>query len=236
MKKAGKSALGTGALVVLSALILCALLGLLARWLFAPAEAPPQAAAETGVAAVIRPSSSAAPTPPSETPAALSAEVEAALAMAERLQPLHAAVYDEQNSHLGLPAETMAAMLELLGAEAVAVDVARSLSPLGTERLAAFSEAAEQGESAALRLYELCPDGGFICHALESGAQGLWVTQTRLVWTGGAPAIGYCARYAVTALELTNSRFRYDWFMPDNIEGGNHDGHIDTWLELDLMP
>ncbi len=221
MRRRKNSALLPGALTLLLAMAALLLLGRVEERLQRPPATP-------------RPSESPAPTASAAPVMELvqpttDPEEGAALAAAESLRRLYEAVYDPASSHLGLPDETLAAMLPLLaGEDAAAVDVDRDQALLGREHLQAFV----QEERDFVRLYELCPDGGFICHALVRESTGLRVTQTRLFWEGTAPAIGYCESYAVTALALSDSRFYYEYFMPDNIPGSNHDGHVDTWLEI----
>lgn len=219
MRKRKRSALLPGALSLLLALVALLLLGRVEEKLL---PAPPSSPL---------PVESLPPTPvAAETLAeTVHPEEAAALAAAESIRSLYTAAYDPANSHLGLPAESLAPMLErLAGTEAAAVDVAREWPLQGDEHLRAFAE----GRQDFVRLYELCPDGGFICHALVREPGGLRVTQTRLFWAGTEPGIGYCDSYEVTVLSLTDSRFYYEYFMPDNIPGGNHDGHVDTWLEI----
>lgn len=171
---------------------------------------------------------------PAET-AEASETAEAALIAAENCRDLFEPAYDPGTIHLGLPSEILAQMkVRLAGADCVAVDAARLRPVVNGMLLADFVQAVEAGEPAALVIYELCSDGGFIRHRLEQTEQGLWVSQTRLAWKETEPFIGYDERYEVTALSCADGLFRYEYFMPDNPPGSNHDGHIDTVVEISL--
>lgn len=109
-----------------------------------------------------------------------------------------------------------------------AIDVAQSLVLSQPDMVAAFAESYSLGEAAVLDIYEVCYDGGFIRHRLERSGSGASVTLTRVAWEEKAPVVTYSVRYPITKLEITDSTLYYEYYMADNPEGGNHDGHIDT--------
>lgn len=174
--------------------------------------------------------------PPTEAPAAeVSETAEKALAAAESYRDLLEPAYDPGTIHLGLPGELLARIEErLAGEDCAAVDATRQRLPINGALLMDFAQKVESGESAELVIYEVCSDGGFIRHWLTQDDQGLWVCQTRLAWDGTAPFIGYDESYEVTVLSCEEGLFRYEYFMPDNPPGSNHDGHIDTVVEISL--
>ena len=96
------------------------------------------------------------------------------------------------------------------------------------ETVAAFWAARAAGEKAPLTLYEVCRDGGLLCHVLCFSDGADTVTRTRVVWRDGAFCVGYADTYAVTALTYDGSVLTYVYDMPDNPPGTDHDGHIDT--------
>lgn len=203
---------------------LLAALGLL--WMTGGCEAP----AEINAAVT-------APPPAAETPMEARSETAgAALAAAESYRALFEAAYDPGSIHLGLSGELLAQISAgLAGESCAAVDTARQLPVINGALLSEFVQKAERQEAAELVIYEICPDGGFIRHRLTQNDRGLWVTQTRLAWEGTEPFVGYDESYAVTALFGDESLFRYEYFMPENPAGSNHDGHIDTVVEIPLV-
>lgn len=170
------------------------------------------------------------------TAQSVSGSGEEALAAAESIRDLFESAYDPGTIHLGLPEELLARIGErLAGTEHAAVDAARQGSAVNGTLLSDFVRRAENGEETALVIYEVCSDGGFIRHALSQSGPGLWVTRTRLAWKGTEPFIGYEESCAVTAVSCEAGLFRYEYFMPDNPPGSNHDGYIDTVVEIPLM-
>ena len=83
-------------------------------------------------------------------------------------------------------------------------------------------------QTAEAALYEVCRDGGLLCHTLRFADGADTVTRTRVAWRDGAFSVSYTDTYAVTSLTLDGGRLTYIYDMPDNPPGTNHDGHIDT--------
>lgn len=90
-----------------------------------------------------------------------------------------------------------------------------------------FAERAA-GKAAQLTLYEVCLDGGLICHDLSFADGETVLTLTRIVWNGIEPTVSYSKQYAVTELTYSDGKLYYAYDMPDNPPGTWHDGHIDT--------
>lgn len=92
----------------------------------------------------------------------------------------------------------------------------------------AFFAARDADKAARLTLYEVCIDGGLICHDLAFADGETTLTLTRIVWNGTEPAVSYSKNYAVTKLTCSDGALYYAYDMPDNPPGTDHDGHIDT--------
>lgn len=96
------------------------------------------------------------------------------------------------------------------------------------QAVTAFWDARAAGETAEIALYEVCRDGGLLCHTLRFADGTDTVTRTRVVWRDGAFSVSYADTYTVTSLMLDGGRLTYVYDMPDNPPGTDHDGHIDT--------
>ena len=96
------------------------------------------------------------------------------------------------------------------------------------EAVTAFWDVRAAGETAEIALYEVCRDGGLLCHTLRFADGTDTVTRTRVVWRDGAFSVSYADTYTVTSLMLDGGRLTYVYDMPDNPPGTDHDGHIDT--------
>ena len=128
-------------------------------------------------------------------------ETDPAVAAAQRYQPIVQAVGDGTAAGVDLTDAQIAqavAELDTAGLTAVHVDAAEPVTH--PETVAAFWAARAAGEKAALTLYEVCRDGGLLCHALLYADGADTVTRTRVVWRDGAFCVGYTDTYAVTAL------------------------------------
>lgn len=154
---------------------------------------------------------------------------DSAVAAAQLYQPLVQAVGDGTDTGVDLTDAQIAqavAQLSAAGLTAVHVDAADPVTH--PETVAAFWAAHAAGEKAALTLYEVCRDGGLLCHTLQSTDGADTVTRTRVVWRDGAFSVSYADTYTVTSLTLGGGRLTYVYDMPDNPPGTDHDGHIDT--------
>ena len=154
---------------------------------------------------------------------------DSAVAAAQLYQPLVQAVGDGTDTGVDLTDAQIAqavAQLSAAGLTAVHVDAADPVTH--PETVAAFWAAHAAGEKAALTLYEVCRDGGLLCHTLRFADGADTVTRTRVVWRDGAFSVSYADTYTVTSLTLGGGRLTYVYDMPDNPPGTDHDGHIDT--------
>lgn len=118
------------------------------------------------------------------------------------------------------------AQLSDAGLTAVHVDAADPVTH--PETVTAFWDARAAGQTAEAALYEVCRDGGLLCHTLRFADGADTVTRTRAAWRDGAFSVSYTDTYAVTSLTLDGGRLTYVYDMPDNPPGTDHDGHIDT--------
>ena len=156
-------------------------------------------------------------------------ETDPAVAAAQRYQSVVQAVGDGTRTGVDLTDAQIAqavAELDAAGLTAVHVDAAEPVTH--PEAVAAFWAVRAAGETGTVTLYEVCRDGGLLCHALRFADGADTVTRTRVVWCDGAFCVGYADTYAVTALTYDGGVLTYVYDMPDNPPGTDHDGHIDT--------
>ena len=152
-----------------------------------------------------------------------------AVAAAQLYQPLVQAVGDGTSAGVDLTDAQIAqavARLSAAGLTAVHVDAADPVAH--PEAVTAFWDARTAGETAEIVLYEVCRDGGLLCHTLRFADGTDTVTRTRVAWRDGAFSVSYADTYTVTSLTLGGGRLTYVYDMPDNPPGTDHDGHIDT--------
>ena len=147
-----------------------------------------------------------------KTAAQAEAAADPAVAAAQRYQSMVQAVGDGTRAGVGLTA--------------VHVDAADPVTH--PETVTAFWDARAAGQTAEAALYEVCRDGGLLCHTLRFADGADTVTRTRVAWRDGAFSVSYTDTYAVTSLTLDGGRLTYVYDMPDNPPGTDHDGHIDT--------
>lgn len=157
------------------------------------------------------------------------AQADPAVAAAQLYQPLVQAVGDGTSAGVDLTDAQIAqavARLSDAGLTAVHVDAADPVTH--PETVTAFWDVRAAGETAEIALYEVCRDGGLLCHTLRFADGTDTVTRTRVVWRDGAFSVSYADTYTVTSLMLDGGRLTYVYDMPDNPPGTDHDGHIDT--------
>ena len=157
-----------------------------------------------------------------KTAAQAEAAAAPAVAAAQRYQSMVQAVGDGTRAGVDLTV----AQLSDAGLTAVHVDAADPVTH--PETVTAFWDARAAGQTAEAALYEVCRDGGLLCHTLRFADGADTVTRTRVAWRDGAFSVSYTDTYAVTSLTLDGGRLTYVYDMPDNPPGTNHDGHIDT--------
>ena len=164
-----------------------------------------------------------------QKPAAQAGTIDPAGAPAQRYQSMVQAVGDGTRAGVDLTDAQIAqavAQLSDAGLTAVHVDAADPVTH--PETVTAFWDARAAGQTAEAALYEVCRDGGLLCHTLRFADGADTVTRTRVAWRDGAFSVSYTDTYAVTSLTLDGGRLTYVYDMPDNPPGTDHDGHIDT--------
>lgn len=122
--------------------------------------------------------------------------------------------------------ERLADVLAQQGAVAAGADGATAMRH--PELVDAFWQQWDAGADTAITLYEVCLDGGLLCHTLARSGGEETLTLVRVVWDGDTPVESYRRQYALTALTYDGAALAYAYDMPDNPPGTNHDGHIDT--------
>lgn len=165
----------------------------------------------------------------------------AVLAAAETYRSIYEDVYSGDHAAVWLSDERMTEILSCLGAAGyTAVDVSNRFAMEHAEPVSAFLAAIKAGGDARLTIYQVCWDGGFVCHDLSHTGGSTSVTLTRLAWlsegdyalTGDIPTIRYSDTYAVTKITLEDDWLEYAYDMPENPPGENHDGHIETIYQI----
>lgn len=152
-----------------------------------------------------------------------------AVAAAQLYQPLVQGIGNGTDAGVDLTdAQIAQAVARLSDAGLTAVHVDASEPVTHPEAVTAFWDARTAGETAEVVLYEVCRDGGLLCHALRFADGTDTVTRTRVIWRDGAFSVSYADTYTVTSLMLDGGRLTYVYDMPDNPPGTDHDGHIDT--------
>lgn len=150
-------------------------------------------------------------------------------------QSLYSSLYSGGGFLLGSQdAERILALLEDEGY--VAADINRKVPMVNREQLADFLSRPDTGGDHSLAIYQLCLDAGFLCHTLHCYEGEYYLTRTRLAWLssnssgmqGSTATVTYSNSYRLTALSLAGDDLYYDYIVPNNPPGTNHDGHIDT--------
>lgn len=147
---------------------------------------------------------------------------------ADRLTELSGGFYG-----INLSDEELGELVGILGnAGLTATDVGQLGTMTNQGAVDDFFTAIGAGQDARLCIYEICYDGGFIRHELESAGGARSVRISRLAWQMGKANVTYSEKYSLTALDYSNGTLYYEYYMPDNPEGNNHDGHVDTSMSF----
>lgn len=164
------------------------------------------------------------------------------LAAAEVYRNIYESVYSGDQSAVHLTDDTMQEILSCLGDQGyIAVDVSNRFAMENTELVQQFFDTTGTGNAARITIYQICWDGGFVCHDLSYINGNTSVILTSLAWLsekpyalpGDIPTIRYSNEYTVTEITLSdNGWLEYEYDMPNNPPGENHDGHIDTIYKL----
>lgn len=166
------------------------------------------------------------------------------LAAAETYRSIYMDVYSGGQQAVSFTDEIMTEVLTCLGKQGYpAVDFSNRFPMENADLVFQFLEDYAAGRSAQVAIYQICWDGGFICHDLTCADGKVSVTLTSLAWLsegpyalpGDIPTVRYSNQYEVTEIACSADGYLdYTYAMPDNPPGSNHDGHIDTTYHLRL--
>ena len=136
------------------------------------------------------------------------AAADPAAAAAQRYQSMVQAVGDGTRAGVDLTdAQIAQAVAQLSDAGLTAVHVDAAAPVTHPEAVTAIWDARAAGQTAETALYEVCRDGGLLCHTLRFADGADTVTRTRVAWRDGAFSVSYTDTYAVTSLPLGGGRF-----------------------------
>lgn len=174
----------------------------------------------------------ASPTPaqvsptPEQTPPA---QAQAPLALARTYQETITEISRNGTVGVNLSQAELEQIVSALAAGGVTVSGVDGQTPMrNPQAVDAFFADRDAGKAARLTLYEVCLDGGLICHDLAFADGKTTLALTRIAWSAAEPTVGYSREYAVTELTYSGGTLHYVYDMPDNPPGTWHDGHIDT--------
>lgn len=178
------------------------------------------------------------PSSDTNTTSATSPQEQQVFAAAEVYRDIYESVYPGNQAAPTLTDDTMMQILSALGAQGdVAVDFSNRFAMENASLVLQFLDNMESGTDAHVTIYQICWDGGFVCHDLSYRDGRTSVTLTSLAWLsdgpyalpGDIPTIRYSNEYEVTEIHYTPDGYlEYAYDMPDNPPGTDHDGHIDT--------
>lgn len=167
----------------------------------------------------------APPTPEQAPPV----QAQAALSLARTYQATITEVSRDGTVGVNLSQAELEQIVSALAAGGVTVSGVDGQTPMrNPQAVDAFFADHDAGKAARLTLYEVCLDGGLICHDLAFADGETTLTLTRITRSGTEPTVGYSREYAVTELTYSGGTLHYVYDMPDNPPGTWHDGHIDT--------
>lgn len=171
-----------------------------------------------------------------QTPPELEAARDQALAVAEQYRDVYEGIFSPGSAGLYLTERETGEILarfESLGY--AAVDSAGRFPLTNPAQVENFF-----AQGGALSLYEICTDGGFLCHSFYRSGGETQVIRTRLFWSDGGPymlqgtvpVISNAGQYTLLRLELSDGVLSYEYDLPGNPPGTSHDGHVDTLVRL----
>lgn len=165
------------------------------------------------------------PTPVQTPPA----QAQAPLALARTYQETITEISHNGTIGVNLSQTELEQIVSALAAGGVTVSGVDGLTAMqNAQAIDAFFADRDAGRDSRLTIYELCLDGGLICHDLTFASGETTLSLTRIAWSGTEPTVGYSREYAVTELTYSGGTLHYVYDMPDNPPGTWHDGHIDT--------
>lgn len=172
-----------------------------------------------------------------------SAATEKAYELAQLYQDVYEGFYS--GGGLVISEADCALVMERLGCHGyAAADIDKRNPMVNYPLLLEFNESMLAGEDCSLNIYEVCLDAGLICHGLRLYQGQLYLNRTRLAWLsspgsglqGGTASVTYSQSFRLTEFQLDGEYLYYDYIVPNNPSGSNHDGHIDTETYIYIGP
>lgn len=208
------------------------------RWAFSENEAAATAAAASPIFA---PTRSPAPTV-SPAPVQSVWQEHEAIAAAELYREVYDGLFTGEPIGFSVGQDGAAGIVQCLGRAGLCAFSREGAPMTAPDEIRRFMSCVEAGNAASATVYEICDDGGFLCHAFSWQDGAGTVTLTRLAWLdgggsnlqGATPTVTYSETYALTELRLADESLYYSYYMPDNPAGTNHDGHVDTDVSIPL--
>ena len=169
-----------------------------------------------------------------------------AIETAEAYKSIYMNVYSGNSVEVDLSPSDMNDIVSSLGTLGyVAIDFDSNLNMTNPQLVDNFFADKDAGNDASVTIYQICKDAGFIRHDITIANGKASVVQTRLAWlsegdyelAGDIPTITYSNRYDINAITFTDDGYlEYEYDIPDNPPGGNHDGHVDTIERIRVTP
>ncbi len=173
-------------------------------------------------------------------------DYEAALAVAELYRPIYEQIFAVSSTQVNLSREDMQDILDTLGAAGYAViDNDEEFDMVNPQLISEYFKNVDSCKNAEVSIYQICSDAGFICNKLTFFGGKTSITMTRVAWLDDGPfalagttaSITYSRSFDVTEISYSEDGYLdYEYFMPDNPEGTNHDGHIETRVKIRVAP
>ena len=146
-------------------------------------------------------------------------------------------VFAGGETYLNLTAAQCEAVVDALAEKGYAAfDYTRSLAVRNPGLVTGFIDAVNAGDDAGLTLLEVTQDGGFLRRDIIISGGERTLVSTRLTWRQGEAIISAQGVFRLTDIYLNGKTLCFDFEFPDNPEGGNHDGHVETYTEIKLEP
>ena len=146
-------------------------------------------------------------------------------------------VFAGGETYLNLTAARCEAVVDALAEKGYAAfDYTRSLAVRNPGLVTGFIDAVNAGDDAGLTLLEVTQDGGFLRRDIIISGDERTLVSTRLTWRQGEAVVSAQGVFRLTDIYLNGKTLCFDFEFPDNPEGGNHDGHVETYTEIKLEP
>ena len=146
-------------------------------------------------------------------------------------------VFAGGETYLNLTAAQCEAVVDALAEKGYAAfDYTRSLAVRNPWLVKDFIDSVNAGTDASLTMLEITQDGGFLRRDFVVAGEERTLILTRLTWQQNDAVISAQGLFRLTEIYLNGNTLCFDFKFPDNPEGGNHDGHVETYSEIRLEP